>query len=80
MAASYQHSTELFTKSLHSAISCGQTGCGKTVFTLDLLEGHYRGVFSHVVILCPTVQWNRAYKDHLWVWDDSEVYIVDPGE
>ena len=33
-----------------------------------------------MVILCPTVRWNRPYKDHLWVWDDSEVYIVDSGE
>ena len=26
----------------HSAIICGATGCGKTVFVLDLLEEHYR--------------------------------------
>ena len=44
----------------HCAIICGQTGCGKTEFVLDLLEGRYRGVFSHIVILCPTIRWNKA--------------------
>lgn len=64
----------------HSAIICGQTGCGKTAFVLDLLAGPYRGFFRHIVILCPTVQYNKAYKGCGWIWSDPEVYIVDPGE
>ena len=39
----------------HSAIVCGQTGCGKTEFVLDLLESEYAGVFDNKVILCPTI-------------------------
>ncbi|GFR75267.1 hypothetical protein ElyMa_002183300 [Elysia marginata] len=64
----------------HSAIICGQTGCGKTVFILDLLEGPYRGVFRHIVILCPTIQYNAAYQEREWIWSDPEVYVFDPGE
>ena len=64
----------------HSAIICGQTGCGKTVFCLDLLEGPYRGVFRHIVILCPAIRHNVTYQGRPWVWGDPEVYIVDPGE
>jgi hypothetical protein len=60
----------------HSAIICGQTGCGKTVFILDLLEGPYR----HIVILCPTVRYNETYLTRPWIWTDPEVYIADPGE
>ena len=30
----------------HCAIFCGQTGCGKTEFVLDLLEEEYRGVYK----------------------------------
>eukprot|EP00061_Rhincodon_typus_P018089 g47112.t1 len=41
-------------KDLHTAIICGQTGCGKMVFILDLLAGPYRGIFKHIVILYPT--------------------------
>ena len=64
----------------HSAIICGQTGCGKTVFVLDLLEGPYRGVFRHIVLLCPTIRHNKTYQNRPWVWSDPEFYVVDPGE
>ena len=67
----------------HCAIICGQTGCGKTEFVLDLLEGVYRGVFEHIVIFCPTIQWNRAYKNREWIGDvrkpkNKNVIIVNP--
>lgn len=64
----------------HSAIICGQTGCGKTVYVLDLLKGPYRGVFKHIVVLCPTVMHNQTYQERPWIWEDPEIYIVDPGE
>jgi hypothetical protein len=88
MAALSQQSTNtcskaavnLLPKDPHSAIICGLTGCGKTVFILDLLEGHYRGIFRHIVVLCPTVRHNKTYQNCSWVWSDPEVFIVDPGE
>ena len=61
----------------HSAIICGQTGCGKTVFILDLLERQYLGVFEHIVIICPTLEYNKAYRERSWIESDGEVYIVD---
>ena len=67
-------------KDPHSAIICGQTGCGKTVFVLDLLESHYNGVFQHIVILCPTIKYNKTYQEREWIWIDKEIYIIDPGE
>ena len=67
-------------KDPHSAIICGQTGCGKTVFVLDLLESHYNGVFQHIVILCPTIKYNKTYQEREWIWTDKEIYIIDPGE
>ena len=67
----------------HCAIICGQTGCGKTEFVLDLLEGRYRSVFKHIVILCPTIQWNKAYKNREWIGDvrkpkTKNIIIVNP--
>ena len=64
----------------HSAIICGQTGCGKTIFILDLLERQYRGVFEHIVIICPTLKYNKAYLERSWIGSDDEVYIVDPHD
>lgn len=67
----------------HCAIICGQTGCGKTEFVLDLLEDDYRGVFEHIIILCPTIQWNKAYKNREWIDDvrrpkNKNIIIVNP--
>lgn len=80
MVDSSQRSTDLFTREPHSAIICGMTGCGKTELVLDLLEGPYRDVFQHIVILCPTIQYNKAYQNRPWVWSDKEIYMVDLGE
>ena len=67
----------------HCAIICGQTGCGKTEFVLDLLENEYKGVFINIIILCPTIIWNKAYKNRKWISDiknpvDKRVIIVNP--
>ena len=72
-----------FPKYAHSAIICGQTGCGKTEFVLDLLESEYAGVFDKIVILCPTIKWNKAYKNRKWIGDvqwpkDKNITIVNP--
>jgi len=50
------------------------------VFTLDLLENCYHGVFSHIVILCPTIRWNKTYHERSWIWKDPNTYVLDPGE
>ena len=80
MAGSSQLSINLLSKNPHSAIVCGQTGCRKTVFILDLLEGAYRGFFRHIVVLCPTIEHNKTYQQCPWLWTDPEVYVLDPGE
>ena len=66
----------------HAALICGQTGCVKTEFVLDLLslqreqEG-YQKYFEYIVILCPTVPENGAYQNRKWIWNDDRVYIDD---
>ena len=67
----------------HCAIICGQTGCGKTEFVLDLLEKEYCKMFKYIVILCPTIQWNKAYKNREWIGDvrkpkTKNIIIVNP--
>ena len=62
---------------------CGQTGCGKSVFVLDVLEKEYQGVFENIDIHCPTVEWNKAYKTRSWIGDvrrpkDKSIIIVNP--
>ena len=80
MAYSTQRPINLLPQAAHSATICEQTGCGKTVFILDLLEGPYRVNFQHIVVLCQTVRHNKTYQPCPWIWTDPEVYLIDPGE
>lgn len=73
-------SSTLYPRDAHVALICGQTGCGKTEYMLDLLEGPYRGVFRYIVILCPSIRFNKAYRARGWVWNDPRIFIVNPGE
>ena len=50
-----------FIKKPHAAIICGATDCGKTEFTLNLLETEYKQFFKYIVIICPTWRNNKTY-------------------
>ena len=71
----------------HTAIICGQTGCGKTQFVLDELlqpeKGYYSCAFEYVFILCPTWKRNKTYLDRPWLWRGlhaARFLFIDPGE
>lgn len=68
----------LFPPEPHTAVITGMTGCGKTKFALDALEGPFRGVFEYVFILCPTARDNRTYLSRPWIWTDPRIFIIDP--
>ena len=80
MAGSSQRLINFLPQTAHSATICGQTGCGKTVFILDLLEGPYWGFFQLIVVLYPTVRHKKTYQQCPWISTDPEVYLPDPGE
>ena len=69
-----------YVKSPHTAIFSGQTGCGKTQRVLDLLEGEYKNHFDNIVILCPTLRWNKTYQDRHWIWKDDFVFCINPRD
>ena len=66
-------------KDPHCAMIIGMTGSGKTDFVLDLIESEYRGVFKHIVIICPTFNDNKTYRARPWIEKDKNVYPVNPG-
>ena len=50
-----------YVKDPHTAIFSGPTSCGKTQRVLDLIETEYNQHFENVIILCPTLRWNKTY-------------------
>ena len=71
---------DLMPKQPHCSMIVGQTGCGKTVFVLDLLQTVYNKHFEHIVIFCTTLKYNRSYKNRQFIWTDNEIYLVNPSD
>ena len=65
-----------YVKEPHTAIFSGPTGCGKTQRVLDLIEEAYH--FDTIIILCPTLRWNKTYLDRSWIWRDDYVFPIEP--
>ena len=66
-------------KEPHTALFVAPTGVGKTHLALSLLETEYRSHFDFIVIICPTLRYNSAYKSQGWVWNDPDVIPIEPG-
>ena len=41
----------------------------KNRIVLDLLATEYAGMFENIVILCPTIEWYKTYKNKSWIAD-----------
>ena len=68
-----------YVKEPHTAIFSGPTGCGKTQKVLDLIEEEYKHHFDNIVILCPTLRWNKTYLERSWIWRDDFVFCFEPS-
>jgi len=69
----------MYVKTPHTAIFTGPTSCGKTQCVLNLLEKEYRHHYENIVIICPTLRWNKTYLERSWLWRDPYVFCIEPG-
>ena len=67
-----------YVKQAHTAIFSGPTSCGKTQKVLDLIEEEYKHHFENIVILCPTLRWNKTYLERSWIWKDDYIFVFEP--
>ena len=67
-----------YVKDPHTAIFSGPTSCGKTQRVLDLIEQEYKHHFENIIILCPTIRWNKSYLERSWIWSDDYVFCFEP--
>ena len=66
-------------KGPYIALFVALTGVGKTHLALDLLKLEYLNHFNFIIILCPTLQYNKTYQQLKWFRTDSYVIPVEPG-
>ena len=69
----------MFMREPHTALFVAPTGVGKTHLALSLLENEYRNHFNFMVIICPILRYNSAYKSPSWVRNDPDVIPIEPS-
>ena len=70
----------MFIKHPHTALFTGPTGVGKTRLVLGMIETQYNKHFYKIIILCPTIRWNKTYIGRSWVIKDENVWFVEPKD
>ena len=69
----------MFMKELHTALFVAPAGVGKTHLALNLLEKEYKNQFDFIIITCPMLKHNETYRSRKWVWTDSYIISIKPG-
>ena len=64
-------------KEPHRALFVGSTGYGKTERVLQLLETEYKEHFDFIVIICPTLKYNRTYTSRRWIMTEHFVVLIE---
>ena len=67
-----------YIKQPHTGIITGPTSCGKSHLVLDLIGKGYKKCFDYIIIICPMLQWNKAYCNKGWIRHDGNIWIIYP--
>ena len=54
--------------------------CGKTHLVLDLIENECNKHFDYIIIICPTLRWDKAYHSKDWIKNDDKVWLIEPKD
>ena len=66
-----------YIKEPDTTIFTGPTSCGKTDLVLDLIQKEYSKHFDYIIIICPTLRWNKTYHAKDWIKNDDKVWLVE---
>ena len=50
----------------------------KTHLVLDLIEKEYGKHFDYIIIICPTLRYNKAYHSKEWIKKDDNIWLIEP--
>ena len=77
MPASNKKHDRLYQRTTYNYIHC-PTKCGKTHLVLDLIEKEYNKHFDYIIIICPTLRYNKTYHSRDWIKNDDRVWFIEP--
>ena len=53
--------------------------CGKSQLILDLTEKEYNK-HDYIIIICPTLRWNKTYHTKGWIRHNGNVWLIEPKD
>ena len=62
----------------HATMFTGSTGCGRTHLLLGLIEKEYNKHFDYIIIICPTLRWNKTYHARYWIKNHNKIWLIEP--
>ena len=62
----------------HTTIFTGPTGCGKSDLVLGLIKKGYSKHFDYIIIIFPTLRWNKTYHTKGWIRHDDNIWLIEP--
>ena len=45
-----------------------------------MIETEYKKNFNYIIIICPTLRWNKTYHSKEWIKNDDKVWLIEPKE
>ena len=69
-----------YIKESHTTIFTGPTGCRKSHLVLDMIEKEYSKHFDYIIVICPTLRWNKTYHSRDWIKNDDKVWLIEPKD
>ena len=56
-------------------IIVGMTNCGKTHYLLKMLEKDFKNHFDYILLVCPTLTWNKTCQGWKYIKDEDLIPI-----
>ena len=45
-----------------------------------MIEKEYNKHFDYIIIICPTLRWNKTYFAKNWIKNDDKVWLIEPND
>ena len=67
-------------KNPYTAIFTGPADCWKIHPVFDLIDKKYNKHYDYIIVICPTLQWNKTYHAKDWIKNDDKLWLIEPKD
>ena len=45
-----------------------------------MIENQYNKHFDYIIVICPTLRWNKTYHSKGWLKNDDKIWLIEPKD